>query len=60
MDTDAITEAHGLVADLLITKESLDDVAQQKLKRVRELLAPRLDKMVTLSPKVYVGKYDYS
>ena len=55
MDSDAITEAHGMVADLLMSKDSVNDVTHQKLKRVRELLAPRLDKTVTLSPKVYVG-----
>ena len=52
-DSDAITEAHGLVGDLLISKESLPDSTHQKLKRVRELLAPRLDKLA--SPRVHVG-----
>ena len=43
-----------MVGDLLIGKESLPDSTNQKLKRVRELLAPRLDKLA--SPRVHVGE----
>ena len=57
VDADVINEAHGLIGDLLL-KESLTEDANHKLKRVKELLAPRDTRHISYTPRMIVGKGD--
>ena len=57
VDSEVINEAHGLISDLLMLKESLNDNTRQKLRKIRELLAPKIDKTVAFNHhKVIFGK----
>ena len=48
-----ITEANGLIGDLLLN-ESLSDGMEQKLRKVRELLAPRMAGHMAYTPRMNV------
>ena len=48
-----ITEANGLIGDLLLN-ESLSDGMEQKLRKVRELLAPRMAGQMAYTPRMNV------
>ena len=47
-------EAHGLLADLLLSKEELPSGTHQKLRRIKDILAPKIDKMLA-RPRVQIG-----
>ena len=53
-DTEVVNEAHGLLTELLFNKDALSSDAHQKLKRVKDILAPRME--VLSHAPMHVGK----
>lgn len=54
MDTDVVNEAHGLIGDLLLN-EAFPDHTKHKLARVKELLAPKVNRQIYTS-RMIIGK----
>lgn len=54
-DTEVVNEAHGLLTELLFNKETLPNDTHQKLRRIKDILAPRIERMLSHTP-VHVGK----
>ena len=52
-----VTEVHGLIGDLLLN-ENFSDGADHKLKRIKDLLAPKVN-IGQYSPKVIVGMFGH-
>ncbi len=55
-ESEVAIEAHGLLADLLLSKEALPSDTHQKLRRIKDILAPRIDRILS-RPKVHIGVY---
>ena len=53
-ENEVAVEAHGLLADLLLSKEALPPTTHQKLRRIKDILAPRIDRILS-RPKVSTG-----
>ncbi len=54
VDTDVVTEVHGLIGELLMN-ESFSDGTGHTLKKIKELLAPKANKNVQFGPRITVG-----
>ena len=54
IDMDVVTEAHGLIGDLLLN-EAYSDNTRDQLRRVRELLAPKVNKQIQYGPRTFIG-----
>ena len=55
-ENELITEAHGLISDLLLTKETLNNDTLTKLKKIRELLNPKMERVASSSRRMFVGE----
>lgn len=50
-----VSEAHGLLTELLFAKDSLPSETQQKLKRIKDILAPRIERTLSHT-SLHVGE----
>lgn len=50
------SEARGLLTELLFHKDSLPSDTHLKLRRIKDILAPRIDRILS-HPRVHVGKW---
>ena len=53
---ESVTEARGLISDLLLNEETIPKDTQQRLRRVRDILAQRSDKSLN-SSKIPFGEW---
>lgn len=51
-----VNEAHGLIADLLMCEGSLSHDTHQKLRRIKDILAPRYERSSGMSSRVMFGE----
>lgn len=52
---ESVSEARGLISDLLMNEDSIPQDTQQKLRRVKDILALRSDRALN-SPKITYGE----
>jgi hypothetical protein len=49
-DIETLNEAHGILGDILFQESELSKKGKESLKRIQEILAPRVSRTASLNP----------